>query len=255
MGSTKGNVKVAVIMCAGQGKRLRPITDTRPKSMIEVGGKPLLARHLEHLAAWGASEIVLVVGFCRGEIDKLVARGAPRGATLTVLENADYEKSGSGYSLAIALRDLEKRKVGGDVLFMDADLLYPRDLMRPLVEPASVGNAVLVGHGKEDDEEAVKVRGPQGRVVELNKKNKRKDLPFHGESVGIARISPAGRATLLEWMSEREKTTRDYEWEHVLEGSADKLELRSIKCPDLPWTEIDTVEDLRKAEGLLPRIE
>lgn len=249
----KGSVKLGVIMCAGQGKRLRPLTDKRPKSMIEVGGRPLLARHVEHLAAWGVEELVLVVGFCRDQIDALVARGSPRGVKLTVLENADFEKSGSGYSLAIGLRHLEK--TGGDLMFMDADLLYPRDLMRPLLEPASVGNAVLVGHGKEDDEEAVKVRGPEGRVVELNKKNKRKDLPFHGESVGIARLSSAGRAVLLGWMAEREKTTRDYEWEHALEGSADRLELRSVKAPNLPWTEIDTIEDLKKAEGLLPRIE
>jgi choline kinase len=251
----KGNVRAAVIMCAGQGKRLRPLTDARPKSMIEVGKKPLLARHIEHLAAWGVEEIVLVVGFCRGEIDRLVGKGAPRGVRLTVLENADFDKSGSGYSLAIGLRHLESAKHAGDVEFMDADLLYPRDLLRPLLEPASVGNALLVGHGKEDDEEAVKVRGPAGRVVELRKKTARRELPFHGESVGIGRLSPAGRKALLAWMAEREKTTRDYEWEHACEGSADALELRSIKAPDLPWTEIDTVEDLKKAEGLLPRVE
>src|SRR5687767_4258650 len=116
-------VRAAVIMCAGQGKRLRPITDERPKSMVEVGGRPLLSRHIEHLAAWGIPEIVLVVGYRRDQIDKLAARGAPAGTRLTVLANDDFEKSGSGYSLAIGLRDLRARGVKGDIELMDADLL------------------------------------------------------------------------------------------------------------------------------------
>lgn len=250
---TETAVRAGVIMCAGQGKRLRPITDTRPKSMVEVGGRPLLARHLEHLAAFGFREVVLVVGYRRDQIDALVAKGGPAGLTLTVLANDDYDRSGSGYSLAIGLRHLAKEK--GDVHFMDADLLYPRKLLEPLLTPSSVGNALLVGHGKEDDEEAVKVRGPAGKVRELAKKTKNRALAFQGESVGIGRITAAGRATLLEWMATREKTTRDYEWEPALEGVAEALDLRAIRCPDLPWTEIDTIEDLKKAEGLLPRIE
>jgi choline kinase len=249
----KTAVRSGVIMCAGQGKRLRPITDSRPKSMVEVGGRPLLARHLDHLAAWGLEEVVLVVGYRRDQIDALVARGGPKGLKLTVLANEDYDKTGSGYSLAIGLRHLAKTP--GDVHFMDADLLYPRQLLEPLLAPGSVGNALLVGHGKEDDEEAVKVRGPEGKVRELAKKTKNKALAFQGESVGIGRITAPGRAALLEWMAEREKTTRDYEWEPALEGVAERIDLRAIRCPDLPWTEIDTIEDLKKAEGLLPRIE
>ena len=240
-------------MCAGQGKRLRPITDERPKSMVEVGKKPLLARHIEHLAAWGIPEIVLVVGYRRDQIDTLAARGAPRGTKLTLLANEDFEKSGSGYSLAIGLRHLGG--VEGDVELMDADLLYPRELLRPLLEPAHVGNALLVGHGKEEDEEAVKVRGPSGKVRELRKKTQDRALAFQGESVGVGRLDDEGRRIVLEWMADRERTTRDYEWEHALEGCAERLDLRAIKCPDLPWTEIDTVEDLRKAEGMLARVD
>ncbi len=248
-------VRAAVVMCAGQGKRLRPLTDERPKSMIEVGKRPLLARHIEHLAAWGIPEIVLVVGYRRDQIDALAAKGAPRGTKLTVLANEDFARSGSGYSLAVGLRHLEKTGFGGDVELMDADLLYPRELLRPLLEPATTGNALLVGHGKEDDEEAVKVRGPAGKVRELRKKTLDRKLAFQGESVGIGRLTPAGCQVVLAWMAEREKTTRDYEWEHALEGSAEKLDLRALKVPDLPWTEIDTIEDLRKAEGMLAKVE
>lgn len=242
-------------MCAGQGKRLRPITDERPKSMVEVGKKPLLARHIEHLAAWGVPEIVLVVGYRRDQIDALAARGAPRGTKLTLLENEDFEKSGSGYSLAKGLRYVAESRLHGDIELMDADLLYPRELLRPLLEPAKTGNALLVGHGKEDDEEAVKVRGPAGKVRELRKKTQNRALAFQGESVGIGRLDPEGQRIVLEWMAEREKQTKDYEWEHALEGSAERLDLRAIKVPDLPWTEIDTIEDLRKAEGLLAKVE
>jgi choline kinase len=248
-------VRAAIIMCAGQGKRLRPITDERPKSMVEVGGRPLLARHIEHLAAWGVPEIVLVVGYRRDQIDRLAAKGAPKGANLTVLANDVFDTSGSGYSLAIGLRHLAAKGLAGDIELMDADLLYPRELLRPLLEPASVGSALLGGHGKEDDEEAVKVRGPAGKVRELRKKTRDRALAFQGESVGIGRLSPEGQKVVLEWMAERERTTKDYEWEHALEGCAEKLDLGAIKAPNLPWTEIDTLEDLKKAEGMLAKVE
>ncbi len=242
-------------MCAGQGKRLRPLTDETPKSMLEVGGKTLLARHLDHLAALGIERAVVVVGFRREKIEALVARGAPAGLSVLLPRNDAYDMTGSGYSLSIGLRALAESGFQGDVMFMDADLLYPRALLSPLLEPTSVGNALLVGKGREEDDEAVKVRGPTGKIRELAKKTKRKDLPFQGESVGIGRLTPAGTKVLTAWMAEREKTTRDYEWEHAVEGSAEKLDLKAVRAPDLPWTEIDTVQDLERAKKMLPQVE
>lgn len=249
---SKRSVEAIVVMAAGQGKRLRPITDTVPKSMVEVGGRPLLDRHLEVLASFGIPRIVVVVGWKKDSPKKLCAKRK----SVKVVENPIFDKSGSGHSLALGLRELASEGVTGDVAFMDADLLYHPDLFEPLLAPPSTENALLVGHGSEDDQEAVKVRGKGGRVVELRKTKGQGGLEFLGESVGIARLTPDGRTTLLGWMAVREREQGpDYEWEHALEALAPQLELRAVKSPRLPWIEIDTADDLKRASKVLEEIQ
>ena len=165
-----------------------------------------------------------------------MAKGAPRGAKLTVLANDDFENSGSGYSLAIGFRYLEKRGHAGDVEFMDADLLYPRELLRPLLEPRErrQRRPRRTRHGRRRRGR----QGPRSRgegVASSRKKTQDRALPFHGECVGIGRLDPEGMRVVLDWMAEREKTTRDYEWEHALEGCAERSTFasRQVSRPSL----------------------
>jgi glucose-1-phosphate thymidylyltransferase len=58
----------AVVLAAGEGTRLRPLTEEKPKGMVEVAGKPILTRCFEQLAALGAEEFVVVVGYRKGGI-------------------------------------------------------------------------------------------------------------------------------------------------------------------------------------------
>lgn len=244
----KTHVAAAVVMAAGRGKRLRPLTDGIPKAMVEVAGRPLLARHVDVLRAYGVGHVVVVVGWRKEAVRELLGREED----VRLVENPIHETSGSGHSLALGLRALGASEVEGDVAFMDADLLYAPGLFQPLLGPPSDGNALLVGKGREDDAEAVKVRGRTGLVRELRKTAPSESgLEFLGESVGIARLDPDGRTQLLGWMAVREqKSGPDYEWEHAIEANARDLELRAVQAPDLPWTEVDTAEDLERARRI-----
>jgi N-acetyl-alpha-D-muramate 1-phosphate uridylyltransferase len=65
----------AMILAAGRGERLRPLTDTLPKPLIEVGGKPLIVHHLEALAAAGFSEVVINLGWQGEKIPAALGHG------------------------------------------------------------------------------------------------------------------------------------------------------------------------------------
>lgn len=80
---------IAMILAAGRGERLRPVTDATPKAMVEVGGVPLLDRHLNMLAAAGAETVVINLGWLGEQIADHVGSGAKYG--LQVVYSPEYD--------------------------------------------------------------------------------------------------------------------------------------------------------------------
>lgn len=72
----------AMILAAGRGERLRPLTDTTPKPLIEVGGKPLIAHHLERLAAAGFRDVVINLGWLGEQIPAALGDGRRFGLSI-----------------------------------------------------------------------------------------------------------------------------------------------------------------------------
>ncbi|MFP6901669.1 MAG: nucleotidyltransferase family protein [Opitutales bacterium] len=94
----------AMILAAGYGKRLRPLTDHMPKPLIEVGGKPLLVHHLEKLAATGFREIVINLGHLGGKIPDVLGDGSSWGLRIEYSdEGSDPLETGGGLAKALPL--------------------------------------------------------------------------------------------------------------------------------------------------------
>jgi len=72
----------AMILAAGRGERMRPLTDTTPKPLLDVGGKPLIAHHIERLAAAGIRDIVINLAHLGEQIPKALGDGARWGVRL-----------------------------------------------------------------------------------------------------------------------------------------------------------------------------
>jgi choline kinase len=238
----------AIILAAGVGHRLAPLTDRRPKCLLPVGGRSLLERMLAALRAAGVAEAVVVVGHCQEQIRRLGARVG--GLPIRYVENADYRRD-SIRSLWAA-RDL----LDADTLLMDADVLFPQALLRRLVEcPAA--SALLIDPGFTDTGEEVKVFVRGGRVLALGKKVE--PLPPHdlvGEGVGFLKCAAAHASLLRACMAEvLEDETRYHEYEDAIDLLVRRVPVGWADVGGLPWTEIDFVEDLRRAEAeVLPLI-
>ena len=92
----------ALILAAGYGKRLRPITDSIPKSMVKVGGTPLLVNALNNLTGLGIKDIGIVVGHMADYIRTAIGNNY-NGAKVTYYENPRYMETNNIYSLYKAL--------------------------------------------------------------------------------------------------------------------------------------------------------
>jgi L-glutamine-phosphate cytidylyltransferase len=126
----------AIILAAGNGSRLRPLTNDRPKCLLDVDGRPLIDHQREALRRYGVTDILVVVGYHGDRIRQHL------GGTARYIENVRFGLTNSLYSLWLARDEL---RTGALVLNSDV-LAPPRLFERLLRSPAP--DAVLVQRGE-----------------------------------------------------------------------------------------------------------
>ena len=239
----------AVILAAGVARRLAPATDRTQKSLLPVGGRPILARMLDGLAAVGVPRVVIVVGHCADQVEALTA-SAPPGLTVQCLYNPDYAK-GSAISL-LAARDTI---AGSSTLIMDADVVFPREFLRRLLaSPAP--NALLTDRSFHDTGEEVKLYTRGERVIALGKKVVPEAWDLVAEGVGFFKCGAEAGPDLVRLLEHVIAESHGLcEYEDALHLLLSRHEVRAVDVTGLPWTEVDFAEDLRRADAeVLPRI-
>lgn len=129
----------AMILAAGRGERLRPLTDRTPKPLIEVGGKPLIAHHLHGLAAAGFDDVVINVAYRGDQIMAALGDGADYGLRIRYsVEEPGALDTGGGVRAALDLL--------GDAPFalISSDVFTDFDYGRLRGAPAAPVHVVLV---------------------------------------------------------------------------------------------------------------
>lgn len=112
-----------MIFAAGIGSRLRPLTDTTPKALIEIGGKPMLQRVIENIVSAGITDIVVNVHHHASKVIEFVESWNPQGVHIAISdESASLLDTGGGVAKAYRLLS------GDDVLLHNADILTDVDL-------------------------------------------------------------------------------------------------------------------------------
>ena len=247
----------AIVLAAGLGLRLQLPEDQQvPKCLLRFGGQTLLERHLRLLRGAGVDEIVLLLGFrhelVENELDRL--RWNPRPQILL------NERFNLGEQVCCSVhRAADAMSGGGDVLLMDADVLYDARVLTPLVAGAKPVNRLLMDRDFETGEEPVKVCLRGGIPIEL-----RKQLPGGlefdtiGESVGFFRFEPVGArrlAALVAAYVDRDHARMPHE-EAVRDMILERTHLFEVAdVTGAPWIEIDYAADVeRAAREILPQI-
>jgi len=238
----------AIILVAGVARRLAPLTDSTHKALLPVGGRPVLTRMLESLNAVGVRQVTLVVGHCADQIRKHAGERVGRMA-VRYIHNPEYAR-GSVLSLYTARQALRE-----PTLIMDADVLFPRDFLRRLLEiPAP--SALLVDRGFTDTGEEVKIYTRGERVIALGKKVVPEAWDAVGEGIGFFKCGAEAAPELVRGLAKVIEESHGLgEWEDAIHLLAPQRHVGWVDVTGMPWTEIDFVEDLRRAEtDVLPRV-
>ena len=250
---------IGVILAAGMAKRLRPLTDTKPKCLLKVGERTLLERTVDAMRQAGITEFLVVTGY-RGEMIREFLEGysrlssrtsqpsLPSQPSFTFLDNTDYEHNNNIYSLWMACQKVR----GCDFLLMDSDILCdPAAVVRIAQETVS---ALAVNRHELGEEEMKVVVDADNRITEISKTCSPEAAM--GESVGIEKITAdycEALARELDQMILKEGLI-DIFYERAFERLIPQG--HTFKVVDTTHYfsyELDTPEDFKRAQELMPK--
>ena len=237
----------AVILAAGTGSRLRPLTDALPKCLIPVGGRSILQRTIENLLASGIEEILIVTGYRSDQIhDSLLPRF--HGISLRFIVNTLFESTNNIYSLWLALQKIHS----GPLMLLDSDIVFDRRILDLLLRSGHE-SCLAINSRHAMGEEEVKVRtGPDGAILAIGK-----EMPpgaAAGESIGIERFGEKSAGELRSILDSM--IVKEGRMQLFYEAAFQKLiddggRLYAVDVGDLYSLEIDTVDDLERARQSL----
>ena len=238
-----GLITTALLLAAGAGTRLQPLTDRSPKCLTEVRGVPILGRLVSCLLAEGFNRLVVVVGYHDEQIRDYLELHAS-GLTIPFVDCPEYATTNNIYSLWRA-----REHVREPFVLIESDLVFDSHLlglMRVRDRIAVTGfQSQLLGTSVSIDE--------FGRVTSF-RVGADPCVPGLGhKTVNLYSLSATTWREVVRRLDRRIAAGRVHDYyevvfaEMVAEGL---LTLQSVEFDEERWCEIDTLEDLRAAEQL-----
>jgi len=236
----------AIILAAGVGSRIRPMTDDCPKTLLKIGDVTILERMLTNIQACGINDVTFVLGYLREKIESFVKDTFP-DLNAHFVVNDRYAETNTGYSLMLA----EELVMGSSFVKFDADVVFDRKILEKLLACDDQNYLCIDKNIQLDAEEIKVVVDRNDRIVKASKTVPPADAM--GESIGIEKIShdTAGLlfAELRAMMGQAENHQEYYEgaYERLMEKD---VAFYTLDITGLNWTEIDTKKDFDAARRL-----
>ncbi|MEW5726692.1 MAG: phosphocholine cytidylyltransferase family protein [Pseudomonadota bacterium] len=235
----------AIILSAGQGRRLLPWTHDVPKCLLTFAGKTLLAWQLEALAAAGVTEAVVVTGFQPRAIEAEIERTAPAGLTVATAYNPFF-----GVADNIASVWLVREHLAGDLVLINGDTLFEPAVLSRAVAEAERPITVTVDHKAVYDADDMKVQLAGDRVLRVGKTLTAESTS--AESIGLMAFKGLGAslfsAAVEAVVAQPGGVSRWYL--SAIDDLAAKGVVGAVSIAGLGWTEVDYPGDLGRAEQL-----
>ncbi|MCD7781892.1 MAG: NTP transferase domain-containing protein [Methanosphaera sp.] len=178
----------AIILTAGEGTRMRPLTTTRPKTMLITGGKPLIQYNIESLRDAGIKDITLVVGYKKEVLEEYFGDGSQFGV------NINYAMQTSQLGTANAISSA-KEYIDESFIVLNGDIIVSYDLIRNLIEKYATRTSnnvksVLTLISVDDPSNYGIVSMVNDKITQIIEKPDKDEAPSNLANAGIYLFSP-----------------------------------------------------------------
>ncbi len=232
-----------IILAAGIASRLRPLTEHTPKCLLKVGEKSILQRTIENLVKNSVTDIVVVTGYLKEQIEDFIKDKYPE-LTVEFIFNERYSTTNNIYSLWLTKSTVQNN----DILLLDSDIVFDSRVIGLLIN-SNYENCLAVKSTEKLSEEEIKIDLNQDNSIsEISKEMNPSKAA--GESIGIEKFSADlvnDLFAILDKMIVEEKQDNIF-YEAAFQRAIDKkAKIFPISVGDYKCLEIDFVEDFNKA--------
>lgn len=235
----------AIVLSAGQGKRLLPLTAGKPKCLLPIQGKTVLEWQIDELHKCGINQITVVTGYRAEKVEDLVSRRYRSGRVKT-LYNKAYATTDNLVSCWAASDEMNE-----DFILLNGDTLFEAAVLRSLVESPVNPITLVVSHKENYDADDMKVETEGSRLVKIGKTLPPGDV--NGESIGMILFRGEGPALFCSALEKalEDKAAGKKWYLSVIDEIAQNMPVWTCSINGLQWCEVDYQADLEQAESVV----
>jgi len=242
-------IEHAILLSAGQGSRMLPLTAERPKCLIEFSGRSLLEWQVEMLARGGVKRIDVVTGFMTDMVDAVIAGVEDPRVKVRSCLNPFYKVADNLGSCWIAREAME-----GDFLILNGDTLVSEEIVARVQQDSGWPIAVTVDVKPAYDSDDMKVeREADGRLVHIGKTLTARQA--NAESIGFLAFRGEGADLFRNTVRQAMRTPEGVQhwYLKVIDSIAPTGKVGTVSIEGLDWAEVDFLNDIEIATQLTDR--
>lgn len=234
---------IAVILAAGLGKRLMPLTKDRPKTLLKLEETTLLEETVKKCLKNGINQFMVVYGYngdkvlveCKDLEDRYPVK-------IETVENHVYDKTNTSFSLYKAMEEMSST----DFIVINGDNVFDEKIIEDLLKTANT--AIVVDNVKQLNEESFKIMVKNNIIEEMGK-----DIDIKGSSgefIGISKVSEADYSTFKDILSKIVEDNPQQYYDLAFKDISRISNINFSYTNGLKWTEIDDMSDWETAKRL-----
>ena len=246
-------IEHAILLSAGQGSRMLPLTAERPKCLIDFSGRSLLEWQIEMLARGGVKHIDVVTGFMTDMVDAVVAGIDDPRVTVTTRFNPFFKVADNLGSCWIV-----REQMRGDFLILNGDTLVSEELVRTVqqgIHPRDGGWPIAVTVDIKDayDSDDMKVQREGEQLIHIGKTLTAQQS--NSESIGFLAFRGEGVELFRETVRQAMRTPEGVQhwYLKVIDSIAPTGKVGTVSIQGQEWAEVDFLNDIEIATALTDR--
>lgn len=242
----ESSVPRAIILSAGRGSRLLPLTEAKPKCLIDIEGRSILEWQIRALTQAGVSQASVVVGFGADQVIAMAQELTSPLIKIRTIVNPLFDVADNLVSCWTAREEMHR-----DFLLLNGDTLIEPAIVERLLASPPAPVTVAINHKPEYDEDDMKVSCRGNTLVKIGK-----DLPLEqtdGESIGMLLFRGAGAAEFRRRLEVSIDNPRAVNWYYLslIGEMARHGMVRTVSVDNLQWAEVDFLHDLDRAQSVV----
>ena len=238
---------IVIILAAGMGQRLRPLTEYKPKLLLKINGKTLLERFISAFSENNIFEFIFVVGHYKEKVDEaLISLQKKYNINVKIVKNEKYDVTNTSCSTYLVTKNIKE-----SFILINGDNVLDPNIVKKIINTENTG--MVIDNYKELNEESFKITINNGKIENIGKELNIETS--NGEFIGVSKVVKRDieefNKILCNLIKENPQNYYDFAYKNL--SKITKIDF--VYTHGLKWTEIDDYYDWEKAKEIVNELD